>query len=76
MLSLLTVFLSALRVSVVSLLELPTDITNRRERSHVDCTAKQTHTPRPTLGRGVSVAYLTFNQRGAGSNPSDPTAGA
>ena len=28
------------------------------------------------LGRGVTAAYLTFNQAGVGSNPSDPTAGA
>ena len=27
------------------------------------------------LGRGVTAAYLTFNQAGVGSNPSDPTAG-
>ena len=38
--------------------------------------AKQTDTPEPILGRGVTAAYLTFNQRGVGSNPSDPTAGA
>jgi hypothetical protein len=25
------------------------------------------------LGRGVTAAYLTFNQAGVGSNPSDPT---
>ena len=24
------------------------------------------------MGRGVTVAYLTFNQVGVGSNPSDP----
>ena len=29
--------------------------------------------PKPLLGRGVTVAYLTFNQAGVGSNPSDPT---
>ena len=29
------------------------------------------------LGRGVTAAYLTFNQAGVGSNPSDPiSAGA
>ena len=28
--------------------------------------------PQP-WGRGVTVAFLTFNQAGAGSNPSDPT---
>ena len=35
--------------------------------------AKQTDTPEPLLGRGVTAAYLTFNQAGVGSNPSDPT---
>ena len=35
--------------------------------------ATQTHTPEPILGRGVTAAYLTFNQAGVGSNPSDPT---
>ena len=25
------------------------------------------------MGRGVTAAYLTFNQAGVGSNPSDPT---
>ena len=32
----------------------------------------QTDTREPLLGRGVTAAYLTFNQAGVGSNPSDP----
>ena len=35
--------------------------------------AKQTDTPEPSLGRGVTAASLTFNQAGVGSNPSGPT---
>ncbi len=46
---------------------------NRKKQLHVDNRAKQTHTPEPLLGRGVTAAYLTFNQAGVGSNPSDPT---
>jgi hypothetical protein len=49
---------------------------NRKKQLHVDNRAKQTHTPEPLLGRGVTAAYLTFNQAGVGSNPSDPIAGA
>jgi hypothetical protein len=55
---------------------LQTRNTNVKEHSNVDFAAKQTDTPEPLLGRGVTAAYLTFNQAGVGSNPSDPTAGA
>ena len=47
-------------------------MTNHTEHDHVEKCAKQTDTREPLLGRGVTAAYLTFNQAGVGSNPSDP----
>jgi hypothetical protein len=50
--------------------------TNEMEQTNVNNHANETDTSEPLLGRGVTAAYLTFNQAGVGSNPSDPTAGA
>ena len=42
------------------------------DRTHAATAPPQTRDP--ARGRGVTAAYSTFNRRGEGSNPSDPTA--